>query len=159
MAVSAVVAMELNLPKCHLTLVMTLVSRNKKHSHCETKTLLTFHKYGSSVITPPAPRQPTPQHGGSVFVDLCFGKLNTLAHFPFRSVSTLEFYLTKIKRWQARQTSASPCTARFDCHYNKVRGRARLFSVFSQFVWQPYAFTTLHHECPRTQSFAHLPFK
>lgn len=36
---------------------------------------------------------------------------------------------------------------------------ARLFSVFSQFVWQPYAFTSLHHECPRTQSLAHLPFK
>lgn len=45
-----------------------------------------------------------------MFVDSVLGKLNTLAHFPFRSVSTSEFYLTKIKRSQARQTSASPRT-------------------------------------------------
>lgn len=78
-----------------------------------------------------------PAEEGNCVCGSALGKLNTLGHFPFRSVSTSEFYRTKIKRSHARQTSASPGTVPFDCHYNKVQGRARLFSVFSRFVWQP----------------------
>lgn len=49
-----------------------------------------------------------PAEEGNCVCGSVLGKLNTLAHFPFRSVSTSEFYLTKIKRLHARQTSASP---------------------------------------------------